>query len=174
GRIFLRHGRHVLDAAIEAGKHVEVPVRTMIRLGRNIGETIMNTARERRANLMLLGWPGYTHSRDVAFGSVIDLISKNPPCHMAVVRFRRPWAAPQRLLLPCRGRGANVRLAFALARDIISFYAQPQHGGHAVEVCALHVITPGQPAEEVDHFRRQISHLAEELGIRVARAGAGG
>ncbi len=167
GRIFLRHGRHVLEAAIEAGKSFDVPVRTMIRLGRNIGQTIMNTARERRANVMLLGWPGYTHSRDVAFGSVIDLISKNPPCDVAVVRFRRPWEAPQRLLLPCRGRGANVRLAFALARDIVSFYAQPEQGGHEIDICALHVVTPGQPAEEVEAFRRQIGRLAEELGVRV-------
>ena len=167
GRIFLRHGRNVLEAAIEAGKEFGVPVRTMIRLGRNIGQTIMNTARERNANLMLLGWPGYTHSRDVAFGSVIDLISKNPPCDMAVVRFRRQWEAPKRLLLPCRGRGPNVRLAFSLARDIVTFYANPEHDGLQIPIVALHVMTPGRPPEEAEQFRQQMELLADELGITI-------
>ncbi|MGH2544767.1 MAG: amino acid permease, partial [Ardenticatenaceae bacterium] len=60
GRLFLRQGRGVLEAAIEEGKAHGVPVRTMLRLGRNVAHTIMDTARERNANLILLGWPGYS------------------------------------------------------------------------------------------------------------------
>jgi len=106
----LKERRHVLDLAIARGKQYDVPVRTMIRLGRRIGETILQTARERKANLMLLGWPGYTRSRDVAFGSVIDLISKDPPCDLAVVRFRGAWQPPRRIVVPLRGSGWNSRL----------------------------------------------------------------
>ncbi|GAB4560887.1 MAG: amino acid transporter [Anaerolineae bacterium] len=167
GRLFLRQGRAILDAAIEHGKAFDVPVRAMVRLGRNVGRTIINTARERDANLILLGWPGYSNSRDVAFGSIIDLISKNPPCDVAVVRFNRPWSVPRTILLPTRGRGPNARMAFEIARDIAAFYARPEHGGHTVRIQALHVKSRREDPAAVEAVQRRIEELATELGIDV-------
>ncbi|MDQ4076342.1 MAG: amino acid permease, partial [Chloroflexota bacterium] len=166
GRVFLRQGRGVLDAAVEVGKSIDVPVRTMLRLGRNIGKTIMATARQRGTNLILLGWPGYSHSQDVAFGTIIDLISQNPPSDVAVVRFRRAWQMPDRILLPARGAGPNVRLAFEMARDIVAFYRRPENGGHEVPIQALHVVT-SQEAGSLARFRSQIQSIAENLNLSV-------
>ncbi len=167
GRVFLRQGRNILDEAIRQGKAYDVPVRAMVRLGRNIAQTIMSTAQQRNANLLLLGWPGYTASRDVAFGSVIDLISKNPPCDVAVVRFRYPWKVPERILLPTRGGGPNVRMAFEMARDIAAFFARPENGGHTVKLQVLHVRTPKQSPLESEQFRTQVTRLAEEMGVSI-------
>jgi len=127
----------------------------------------MSTARQRKANLMLLGWPGYTSSRDRAFGSIIDLISQDPPCDVAVVRFRRPWDVPKRILVPSRGAGPNARMAFEMARDIARFYAQPEHGSHEVRIEALHVNIARHHVEEVMQFRDQIKRLSRELQIDV-------
>nr|WP_290665974.1 amino acid permease [Ardenticatena sp.] len=168
GRVLLKERRHVLDLAIAKGKQYDVPVRTMIRLGRRIGDTILQTARERKANLMLLGWPGYTRSRDVAFGSVIDLISKDPPCDLAVVRFRGAWQPPKRIVVPLRGAGVNARLALSIARDLQTFYADPAHGGHEVVVQPLHLRLPSTDARETQQFHQMVERLAAELGVRVA------
>ncbi len=167
GRFFLQRGRTVLDVAIRQGKEMNVPVHTMLRLGRNVGQTIMSTARQRGSNLILLGWPGYSASRNVAFGSVIDLISTNPPCDLAVVRFRKPWEPPERILLPMRGRGPNARMALEMARDIAAFYAMPEHGSHAIQIQPLHIITPRQRPEDREAFYTNVNRLADELGIQV-------
>jgi amino acid transporter/nucleotide-binding universal stress UspA family protein len=170
GRVFLRQGRAVLDVAIEQGRKYNVPVHTMVRLGRNVAHTIMGTAQQRNVNLLLLGWPGYSASRNVAFGSIIDLISENPPSDLAVVRFQKPWDVPRRILLPSRGRGPNARMAFEMARDIAAFYARPEQGGHQVEIQALHVITPGQSPADLEVFDQQIHRLSDLLHMDVKLA----
>ncbi len=167
GRVFLTQGRSVLDAAIERGKVYDVPVRTMIRLGRNVPHTIMDTARQRKADTILLGWPGYSNSRRVAFGSIIDLVGQHPPCDLAVVRFHKPWAAPNRIVIPSRGGGSNAHMAYELARDIANFYAQPEQGGHPVKIEALHVVTPSAQVRDVNQFREQVAALGEHMGITI-------
>lgn len=168
GRLFLRHGRAVLEAAIEQGRTFDVPVRTMVRLGRNVAHTIMSTARQRHADLLLLGWPGYSASRDVAFGSIIDLIGQHPPCDVAVVRFYRPWDVPNRILVPSRGGGPNARMAFGLARDIAAYYARPENGGSSIPVQALYVRPPGREDGQREQFVTQVDRLAREMGLPVA------
>jgi nucleotide-binding universal stress UspA family protein len=64
---------------------------------------------------MLLGWPGYTDSPRSAYGSVIDLVAENPPCDLAVVRFRKR-REPRRILVPTSG-GVNASLSINLAID---------------------------------------------------------
>ena len=60
GRAFLRQGRPILDEMVRIGEEAGVPVRTMLRLGRDVGDSIISVARERETDLMLLGWPAHT------------------------------------------------------------------------------------------------------------------
>ena len=158
GRAFLKQGRPILEEAIEIGQQFDVPVRTMLRLGRDVGESIISAARERQANLLLLGWPGYSERKQHAFGSIIDLISASPPCDLAVVRLRRA-GLPKRILVPVAG-GPNSQLAleFALAEaDGVKALE-----GREVEIIALHLVPPGTPEEEK---ARRKEELTAELGL---------
>jgi APA family basic amino acid/polyamine antiporter len=112
-RYFLAQGKPLMEAVIQEARPFDVPVHTMIRVARHIASAILDTARQRDSNLIILGWPGYTESQDVAFGRIIDLLAKNPPCDIAVVRFRRR-EAPHRILIPTAG-GLHTRLAIDLA-----------------------------------------------------------
>jgi nucleotide-binding universal stress UspA family protein len=145
GRMFLREGKPILEAAISQAREVDVPVHTMIRLDRQIGRAITDTARQRRVDLMILGWPGHTSSPRHAFGSVIDLVAINPPCDLAVVRFRKR-RSPRRILVPTSG-GVNTRLAIRLAIDQARSYAA--HTGEQPVVTLLHVCTPADVGPEV-------------------------
>jgi nucleotide-binding universal stress UspA family protein len=120
--MFLKEGRPILDAVIDEAKELDVPVHTIIRLARHISPAIVDTARARGADLMILGWPGHTKSPHRAFGSVIDLIAVNPPCDLAVVLFRKRHE-PKRILVPTSG-GTNARLCIRLAIDQARTYAQ--------------------------------------------------
>lgn len=112
-RYFLAQGKPLMEAVIQEARPFDVPVHTMIRVGRHIGAAILDTARQRDSNLIILGWPGHTESQHVAFGNIIDLLARNPPCDIAVVRFRRR-ELPHRILIPTAG-GLHTRLAIDLA-----------------------------------------------------------
>jgi amino acid transporter/nucleotide-binding universal stress UspA family protein len=138
GRMFLREGKPILDEAIERAREVEVPVHTMIRLDRHVGRAITDTARKYDVDLMIMGWPGETDSPHRAFGSVIDLVAVNPPCDLAVVRFRKRQE-PRRILVPTSG-GANASLAISLAIDQARQFAR--RTGERPVVTLLYVCVP--------------------------------
>jgi amino acid transporter/nucleotide-binding universal stress UspA family protein len=145
GRMFLREGKPILEEAIHQGKEADVPVHTMIRLDRHVGRAITATARERKVALMLLGWPGYTENPRHAFGSVIDLVATNPPCDLAVVRFRKRQQ-PKRILVPTSG-GANAKLAIRLAIEQANSYAR--RTGEQPTVTLMHVCLPADASPDV-------------------------
>ncbi|MGD2205508.1 MAG: amino acid permease [Anaerolineae bacterium] len=145
GRMFLREGRPILDEVIRQAKEVDVPVHTMIRLDRHIGRAIVETAQEREVDLMLLGWPGYTDSPHHAFGSVIDLVAVNPPCDLAVVRFRKR-RHPRRILVPTCG-GVNAKLVMSLAVDQARRFAE--RTGETPVITLLYVCIPADGSPDL-------------------------
>ena len=113
GRHFLKEGRSYLETVIEQAKKRDVPVHTIIRLGRNVAEAVRQTAVENASDLILLGWPGFTGTAGRLYGSIIDPIVDDPPTDIAVVRYRerRPVHA---ILVPVGG-GPNSRRAAKMA-----------------------------------------------------------
>jgi amino acid transporter len=113
GRHFLKEGRSYLETVIEQAKKRDVPVHTIIRLGRNVAEAVRQTAVENASDLILLGWPGFTGTAGRRYGSIIDPIVDDPPTDTAVVRYRerRPVHA---ILVPVAG-GPNSRRAAKMA-----------------------------------------------------------
>ncbi len=156
GRIFLKEGRRYLEIVIEQAKQWDVPVHTMIRLGRDVAKAIRKTVEENATDLIVLGWPGYTNTAGRVFGSVIDDIVDNPPTDIAVVRYRkhRPLKS---ILVPVAG-GPNSRRAARLAA---SMAAQSQDG--PIKVTVLHVIPVG--AGERTRVRAQgtLRHSVEDI-----------
>jgi len=144
GRLFLKEGRTQLETVIQQARERDVPVHTMIRLGRDIAEAVRQTAVENASDLIVLGWPGYTNTTGRLFGSIIDPIVDNPPADIAVVRYRK-FRPVHSILVPVAG-GLNSRLA---VRTAISMARQGQDG--PARVIVMHVVPPG--ASEVDRIR---------------------
>jgi nucleotide-binding universal stress UspA family protein len=116
GRMFLAEGKALLERVITAAKETDVPVHSMIRLGRDEVKGIFRTARRRRASLMVLDWRGYTRSRGRRFGHVIDRLVDNPPCDVAVVS-HKDLDGVKRILVPASG-GPHAALAASLAAQL--------------------------------------------------------
>jgi basic amino acid/polyamine antiporter, APA family len=136
GRLFLREGRPPLEAVIEQAKERDVPVHTMIRLGRDVAEAVSITAMENASDLIVLGWPGYTNTAGRLFGSVIDPIVDNPTTDIALVRYRKHRTLKS-VLVPVAG-GRNSRLITSLAITM----ARQEEAGPA-RVTLLHIVPPG-------------------------------
>jgi len=113
GRLFLKEGRPPLQKVIEQGKELDVPVHTMIRLGRSVSDAILKTTAENTSDMILFGWPGTSGTNEQLFGSVIDQIVSNPPADIAILRYR-PYKEFNRIMVPIAG-GPNGRLAVNLA-----------------------------------------------------------
>ena len=171
GRTFLRQGRPLLEEISDIVQDYHVPVRSMLRLGRNVGDSIISVARERRTDLMVLGWPAHIpHQKEEAFGTIIDLMAKNPPCDLAVVRIRRT-GPPAHILVPVAG-GPNTRLALELA--VTQADAYEQRDGKRPEVVALNLILDGANGDSLEQRRQALIHefdidtLPLELRLRQA------
>jgi nucleotide-binding universal stress UspA family protein len=136
GRLQLKHGRPYLETVIEQAKEMDVPVHTMIRLGRQVSDAVRKTAEENASDLILLGWPGYTNTAGRLYGSVIDPIVDDPPCDIAVVRYRehRPI---RKIFVPVSG-GANSRRVVRTAVNMAEFGEE----GPA-QVNLMHIIRSG-------------------------------
>jgi nucleotide-binding universal stress UspA family protein len=119
GRLMLKEGRPYLETVIAQGKALNVPVHTVIRLGRNVAESVRKTVEENAADLLVLGWPGYTNTAGRLFGSVIDPIVDDPPTDIAVVRYRA-YRRLRSILVPVAG-GPNSRRAVRLAISMANY-----------------------------------------------------
>lgn len=170
GRHFLRQGKPILETVLEHRQY-DVPVHTMIRLGRTVGHSIIDAARERNANLILLGWPGYTRSSNKAFGSVIDLLAQNPPCDIAVVNFKHR-EDPERILVPLRGvNNADLAMNLALAQA----RAYKDATGKDSEITLLKVLATGSSPDKHAVNREMLEGVAASVNypnIRIELAEA--
>jgi len=141
GRFLLREGRVYLEEVIEQARSYEVPVHTIIRLGRSVSAAIRQTALENASDLIVLGWPGYTHTSGKVFGSVIDPIVDNPPTDVVVVRYRQ-WRPLKKILVPVSG-GPNSRRAVKLAVDMASAEKPEPALVTALHIVPFHAKEPG-------------------------------
>jgi amino acid transporter/nucleotide-binding universal stress UspA family protein len=156
GRLFLKGGRSYLETVIQQAKEREVPVHTIIRLGRNVAEAVRKTVDENASNLVVLGWPGYTNTAGRLYGSVIDPVVDDPPTDIAVVRYRarRPIRS---VLVPVSG-GPNSRRAVKMA----TFMAMAGEGGPA-RVTLLHIVPIGARNGAVVRAQQVIDYTLEGI-----------
>lgn len=158
GRMFLSEGKPIMEEAIAVGKAWDVPVRTMIRIGHHIGRAIIDSAQRRDANLILLGWPGYSPRRETAFGTVISLVGQNPPCDLAVVRVRKDGRV-RRILVPAAG-GPNAALALEIAVSLARQQPEP------ASVTTLYVAQPGN-SQDAEGGRARLEALVTGIDYPV-------
>jgi basic amino acid/polyamine antiporter, APA family len=182
GRYLLREGRQYLETLIAQARQRDVPVHTVIRLGRTVPEALCKTAVENASDLIVVGWPGYTNTAGRLFGSVIDPLIDNPPTDIALVRYRR--RRPVRSILVPVSAGPNsrraVKLAVSMARQSLEGPARvhvmtviPYHSAPNLHVRARQAID--YALESTDDYSEHITtELVEgqdvaEMIVRVAR-----
>jgi amino acid transporter/nucleotide-binding universal stress UspA family protein len=156
GRLILKEGRSYLETLIQEAKRREVPVHTLIRLGRNVAEAVRKTAYENASDLVLLGWPGDAPSSGYLYGSVLDPIVADPPADLVIVRYRAHRAL-RSILIPLAGgpnarRGARMAVAMARAED------------YPVRVTLLHVVPPESCAGEQASSIKVLQQVMDDVG----------
>ncbi len=164
GRLFLKEGKPLLERAIKVAQEFDVPVHSMIRIGRDVVQAIVKTCREQRADLMVMDWRGYTRSEGRLFGSVIDTLVSDPPCDVAVVH-PKDLGQIKHILVPVAG-GPHAALAARLAVDLARHYN--------ARITALNVstgeLTDERLAQSRAWIRRTTAGLAWEFEEQIVEA----
>ena len=153
-----------MDTIIRQAKERNVPVHTVLRLGRNVAESIRKTVEENAADLLVLGWPGYTNTAGRLFGSVIDPIVDDPPTDTAIVRYRA-YRSLRSVLVPVAG-GPNsrraVKLAISMARNgdkgpakVTLLHVLPVGASPRGQVRAEQVLNDALEGTTYEHLERQ-------------------
>jgi glucosyl-3-phosphoglycerate synthase len=149
-----RHARRLLQQVLDFVPE-GVELRTLVRIGRQAAEGILETAAEEDADLIVFGWsgtPGGRRGAQAVFSPTIDAVVRDAPCDIAVVK-QRGLAEVHRILVPVRG-GPHAELALRFA-DALGRRMD-------AEVAVLHVLPPdvgdlvrGQAERALQAFIRQ-------------------
>src|ERR687887_1931212 len=146
GAVPARIHRQQLGRLRRLGMSPSVELRTTVRVSRQIWQGIVETAQLEKADLILLGWKGWTASQDAIFSSTIDQAVKNAPCDIAVVSRLNPDSC-KRVLVPVRG-GPHATPALRLATGL----AEPAGGSVTALRVELEGREPGELAREAEEF----------------------
>ena len=143
------------EAIIEAMIYLEpkFPITTTIRYCRNIARGIIMAARQKKTDMIIMGWPErISYRKGFIYGSTLDPVVEKAPCRVVVFK-DCPHDACKKILVPIAG-GPNG--AFAL--EIASIIMNAKEG----QIFPLNVARPGQPTQDIEVF---LDEAAKKRGL---------
>lgn len=106
-----------IDAARVYAEATNNSIITDIRVAHRVEEGILSAADQDQADLILMGWKGYTSTRERIFGEVLDRVVHRTNSDIAVVKLRGEQKF-KRILLPTAG-GPHTEFAAELIEPIV-------------------------------------------------------
>ena len=153
----------ILEAMVSLG--LQFPINTTLRYCRNPARGIVGAAREKRANLLILGWHGRARHRHFTLGSTVDPIVERSPCDVIVLKDCGGNRTFQRVLAPVAG-GPNGPMAIEMAHIL----SDPDQG----RITAF-TVAGGRTPFDIETFaqeqRTRLDLPAGRLETKVAEAG---
>jgi APA family basic amino acid/polyamine antiporter len=72
----------IVEAMLYLAPHF--PITTTLRYCRNIARGIVSAVREKKVNMLLMGWDGTIDSRNFRLGRIVDPVIERSPCHIVI------------------------------------------------------------------------------------------
>lgn len=154
---YVERERQVLELAHENAQKHGVPVTSLVRIGHNAARAILETARERKCNLIILGWKGYTSTAQKILGEVVDSVVNHARTDIILLKQAQLFSL-NRILLPTAG-GEHAQCAEQYAAAILYM------SGGSVTVCS--VVPPDADEETV----RGAEERLQQAVIRLTKYG---
>ncbi len=161
-------GKYMLEgkeAIVEVMLYLEpiFPISSTIRYCRNIARGIVSAVREKKTNMLIMGWHGPTRTYGFSLGSTVDPIIERSPCNVVILKGKCNQKF-KRVLVPLAG-GPNG--AFSL--EIASILAEKEEGA----ITAFSVI--GSKAKFdivgfVAEHQERLDIAAEKISVKAVNA----
>ncbi len=112
--------RGLLELAQTSAIIHNVKAHPVIRVGHNVARAVLETARDKKCDTIVLGWKGYTATARRILGDVVDDIVSHAKCDILLVK-HVPDESFRNILLPTAG-GDHARRAESYAAALASYY----------------------------------------------------
>lgn len=153
GRYRAEAGRVLLERAISQAREEQFTIRAMTRIAHSVEQGVLDTAREEKVDLILLGWRGYTRSFGASMGPIIDAVIQEAPCDVTVAKGQE-WGQVKKILVPTAG-GPHAPIAARLAQVLSDAYE--------AQVTALYVQLGRATPQQMEENRQRIAQTLEGL-----------
>ena len=138
------HRRPLIRTAKAKAAELGVDLSGDLRVAHSLKDVLLETVKDHNADLLVMGWKGFSQTRDRIFGEITDQMIRHCPCDLAVIK-NIPGKV-QRILLATAG-GPNAQLGAEFARGI----AQQQ--GASIDACIV-VPAKADKVQENDALER--------------------
>ncbi len=131
GMRLMHHKESLLDKARSYAAECNWEIRTRVAIAHHAADGILTMAQQLNASMLVMGWKGFTNTRDRFFGEIADQIIRFAPCDLVLLKFgeqRRLKTA----LLPSAG-GPHALLAANLLGNIAIDLDLSVDIGHVVD-----------------------------------------
>ncbi len=102
GLRFVHHQDRLFKVARQHAAEYGVPIDSEVIIAHHIYDGILSAARRLHPDLLLMGWKGYTNTRERIFGEVSDHVIRHAPCDLMLLKIGRR-SERRRVLLPTAG-----------------------------------------------------------------------
>jgi amino acid transporter/nucleotide-binding universal stress UspA family protein len=154
GLRFTHHKEPLFKAAREYAALHDVPLETDLIIAHHVHDGILDAARRNRADLLVMGWKGYTNTRERMFGEVADQVIRHAPSDLLLLKLEQGKEL-RRVLFPTAG-GPNARLAAEMLGTLADSLE--------LELTACHVVQPGASADEMTDAELRVDQAIFRLG----------
>ena len=159
GLRFAHHREALLTHGLEHSAFRGVELGTDVIVAHHAHDGILAGARRSGADMLVMGWKGYTDTGDRIFGEVADQVIRNAPCDLALLKIA-DHQLPKRCLFPTAG-GPNA----ILAAELLNVLAPAFH----MTVTACHIVEPGASPEDRAEANwwidKTLSRMAPEVKV---------
>jgi amino acid transporter/nucleotide-binding universal stress UspA family protein len=159
GMRFAHHREALLEQAKKIAAERGEDLETRMVIAHHASDGLLAAVQEHHAKALIMGWKGYTNTRDRLFGEITDQIIRLAPCDLLVIKTAGKTEF-ESCLLPTAG-GPNAQLAAtmlgAFARDL------------GVSVVAGHILPHGASDEQRDEADQYIKTTLALLDRQIER-----
>ena len=153
----LRRSERLLNKATALSRFLDVEAEPLLRIDDAYARGISRAAREKKANLIVMGWGKRTGLKARLFGNVIDGVLWASHCPVAVTRLVESPSKIQRILVPVENLTAPIL-------QPVQFAAMLGESNQA-QVTVLNVCDRRTSSSKISWRRSQLSLLVSKLGL---------
>ncbi|MGB6294750.1 MAG: cation:proton antiporter [Rivularia sp. (in: cyanobacteria)] len=153
----LRRSERLLNKATALSRFLDVEAEPLLRIDDAFAQGISRTAREKKANLIVMGWGKRTGFKARLFGNVIDGVLWASHCPVAVTRLVESPSKIQRILVPIENLTAPILQPLQFATLLGE--------SNQAQVTVLNVCDRRTSSSKISHRRSQLSLLVSKLGL---------
>jgi nucleotide-binding universal stress UspA family protein len=160
--------------------HPAVPIKTVVRVARELWQGILETVEQENIDLLLLGWRSGA-AQEIAVGDLVDSRLAAPPCDVVMARpgpglsTPQSWQEVHSILLPSRGgphTGFALRVAQALAEFADATITLLHVTSRAPREAQDEILTAYGPAlRGLDRLRRSVTTVGDVPQAIIDEAG---